>query len=216
MRRIITGAGVLALLLLSTVASAQTTEITFRNETGVTIYFLYASPASADTWGQDLLGNRVLEAGSTYRARVRGGGPRFDVRAIDSNENEYIVWEWNAEEENAVRITQETFVGSGASIRTGDALAWLDVVNETTYEIRELWISPASAADWESGVQKLEDWERILHGEDYRVEIDVDRFDTYIYDVMLIDNEGDRYIKWDVNLELATEVEFTLDDIVWE
>ncbi len=215
MRRI-RAIGVFTLLLVATIAAGQTTDITFRNDTGVTIYFLYASEASADTWGQDLLGNQVMESGGSFRARVRGGGPRFDIRAIDSNENEYLVWEWDSTDSRIVRITLDDFAGSGASIRADAAFAWLDIVNQTSYAIREVWIAPAQADDWEAGVQELEEWQRIHHREDYRVEVDVERFNTYVYDIMLVDVDGDRYIKWDVNLELATEVVFTLDDIVWD
>ena len=48
-----------------------------------------------------------------------------------------------------------------------------------------------------------------------RLDIDPDDFGTLIYDVMLVDVDGDRYIKWDVNLVLITQLVFTLDDLVW-
>ena len=72
---------------------------------------------------------------------------------------------------------------------------------------------PAEAGDWETGEPLLESWESIHDGEDYRLEIDLDASDTFIYDIMLIDEDGDRYIKWDVNLEIIAEVEYTLDDL---
>lgn len=206
----------IALLLVAGSVAAQTTDITFRNDTGVTIYFVYASAASTDTWGEDLLGNRVLEDGASFTARVRGAGPRFDVRAIDADENEYIVWEWDATDARIVRITADAFVGAGASIRSEAALAWLDVVNRTTYRIEELWIAPAGVEDWADGLQELETWESIEHTEEYRLEVDVERFETYEYDIMLIDIDGDRYVKRGVNLEVETETVFSLDDIVWD
>ena len=72
---------------------------------------------------------------------------------------------------------------------------------------------PARGGDWDAGDPLLESWETIHDGEDYRVEINLDASDTFIYDIMLIDEDGDRYIKWDVNLEIVGEVVYTLDDL---
>jgi hypothetical protein len=45
--------------------------------------------------------------------------------------------------------------------------------------------------------------------------VDVDRYGTYVYDIVLIDEEGDRYVKRDVNLELTTQIVYSLSDLEW-
>jgi len=198
-------------LVLSGTASAQTSDLQFVNQTGATLYYLYASPTTADSWGEDLLGNTVLPDGGIFRARLRGAGA-FDIRAIDSNDNEYIIWSWNTARTPRVLIGQDAFVGVNIASNS-DALAWLNIRNQTNYTIVQVIAVPARAGDWETGEPLLESWESIHDGEDYRVEIDLEASDTFFYDIMLIDEDGDRYIKWDVNLEIAAEIVYTLDDL---
>jgi len=198
-------------LVLSGAAFAQTSDLAFVNNTGATLYFLYASPTTTDSWGEDLLGNTVLPDGGTFRAKLRRA-EAFDIRAVDSNDNEYIIWNWNVTRSPGVVIRQDAFVGVNLASNTA-ALAWLNIRNQTNYTIVQIIAVPARGGDWDVGDPLLESWETIHDGEDYRVEINLDASDTFIYDIMLIDEDGDRYIKWDVNLEIVGEVVYTLDDL---
>lgn len=202
---------VMAGLVLSGAAFAQTSDLAFVNNTGATLYFLYASPTTTDSWGEDLLGNTVLPDGGTFRAKLRRA-EAFDIRAVDSNDNEYIIWNWNVTRSPGVVIRQDAFVGVNLASNTA-ALAWLNIRNQTNYTIVQIIAVPARGGDWDVGDPLLESWETIHDGEDYRVEINLDASDTFIYDIMLIDEDGDRYIKWDVNLEIVGEVVYTLDDL---
>ncbi|MCK4516379.1 MAG: hypothetical protein KAU31_14040, partial [Spirochaetaceae bacterium] len=181
---------VMAGLVLSGVAFAQTTDLAFVNNTGATLYFLYASPTTADSWGEDLLGNTVLPDGGTFRAKLRRA-EAFDIRAVDSNDNEYIIWNWNAARSPGVVIRQDAFVGVNIASNTA-ALAWLNIRNRTNYTIVQIIAVPARGGDWDAGEPLLESWETIHDGEDYWVEINLDASDTFIYDIMLIDEDGDR------------------------
>lgn len=208
----------LVLTLLSGIAAvAQTADFVVVNRTGATIYFLYASPSDADSWAEDLLGNSVLPSEGVYRVRLRTAADRFDVRAVDANDNEYIVWNWAFSLGGRVLLTTESFVGHRASPRGGSpaALSWITIVNDTNYDIAEVRVIPAGSGDWDRAEQVLAGGELIHFGEDYRVELDTTRFATLVYDIMLVDVDGDRYVKWDVNLELVTEVVYTLDDLEW-
>ncbi|MBU8913714.1 MAG: hypothetical protein KOO61_06785 [Spirochaetales bacterium] len=201
----------MAVLALSGAAFAQTSDIIIVNDTGATLFFLYASPTTADSWGEDLLGDTVLPDGASFQARLRRADA-FDIRAVDSNDNEYIVWNWNAARTPRVVIRQDVFVGVNTA-SSASALAWLNIRNETNYTIVQIVAVPASTGDWDSGESLLQSWETIHDGEDYRVEIDLDASDTFIYDIMLIDEDGDQYFKWDVNLEIVGEIIYTLDDL---
>lgn len=210
---------VVAMVLLIAVgvaASGQTTELAVVNRTGATIYFLYASPSSADSWGEDLLGRSVLSDGGVLRVRLRSEATRYDVRAVDANDNEYIVWGWSPNGGRRVLLTTEAFVGSRTNAASTAALSWLTIVNDTNYDVAEIHIAPADAASWSDGEQVLAEGEMLHFGEDYRIDVDTDRYGTYVYDIMLVDVDGDRYVKWDINLELITQIVYTLDDLEWQ
>ncbi len=203
-----------ALLFVAAVASAQSVDVTFVNRTGATIFFLYASRTDADSWGNDLLGSTVLPDGGIFRARIRGRGP-LDVLAVDANDNEFIVWEWDPGPERRIVITTNDYAGSRPRGSDVGAISWISIVNDTNYDIEAIIVAPSGAEDWEEGQRFLRRGEFLFDGEDFIAEVDVERFDTVVYDVLLIDVDGDSYIKWDINFELQTEVIFTLDDLVW-
>ena len=195
------------------VGNAQQLEVTFVNRTGATIFYLYASPVTSDNWGDDILGARVLGAGDSYRFVLRGRSVRYDIRAVDSGENEYIIWNWNFAADPAVDISRTDFVGI-RDIGSPDAFGWVSIVNRTNYTIEQLYIVPAGTADWRESEQLLSRNQQIYDGEDYRAEVDVDR--GFLVDIILVDEDGDRYIKRAVNLELVSEVVYTLDDLFWQ
>jgi len=192
---------------------AQPLEVNFVNRTGVTIFYLYASPVTSDTWGDDILGMHVLAAGETFHFVLRGRTARYDVRAVDSADNEYIVWNWNFESDRQVQIRRADYVGI-RDTGSADAFGWVSIVNLTNYTMEELYIVPAGTGAWRDSPQLLPRGERIHDGEDYRAEVDVES--GFNVDIILIDEDGDRYIKRDVNLELESEVVYTLDDLFWE
>jgi len=204
-----------ALLLVCSVLSAQSTEIVFVNRTGTTIYFLYASPSTADSWGEDLLGREVLADGSTFRARLSSRAETYDIRAIDANDSEYIVWDWRPGDSGRIVLTTGALVGGGVRSADTSAISWLTVVNDTNYDVRALYIAPATTTSWDEAEQMLPPGDTLHFREDFRLEIDVERYGTMVYDVMLVDVDGDAYVKRDVNLELTTELVYSLDDLEW-
>jgi len=206
-----------ALLLVCSVLSAQSTEIVFVNRTGATIYFLYTSPSTADSWGEDLLGRTVLADGATHRARLNSLADSYDVRAIDANDNEYIIWGWRPGDAPRVVLTTGAFVGAPtpSAAASAAAVSWLTVVNDTNYDVRAIYVVPATAASWDDAEQLLPPGDTLHYREDFRLEIDVERYETMVYNVMLVDVDGDSYVKRSVNLELATELVYSLDDLEW-
>ena len=194
------------------------TEIQVENLTGNTIYFLFVSSSEADTWGEDLLGRDVLANREVYRAVVRSGSESFDVRAVDANENEYIIWGWSPYlREPRVIISPAALVGGrpGSSGAAAEAISWISIVNDTNYIVEEVHVLPAGESDWRRGEQVLPEGRVIHPRENYRLEIDVSRSSTYVYSIMLVDEDGDRYIKPNVDLELTTELVYTLSDLHW-
>ena len=211
---------ILLLLVVAVAVSGQTTEFSVVNRTGATVYFLYASPSSADSWGEDLLGRSVLPHEGALRVRLRSVAASYDVRAVDANDNEYIVWRWTPNDGGRVVLTTDAFVGSRANVASAaasaSALSWITIVNDTGYDVSQVHIAPADAARWDEGEQILEGDELLHFGEDYRIDLDTERYGTYVYDIMLVDVDGDRYVKRAINLELTTQVVYTLDDLEWQ
>jgi hypothetical protein len=208
----------LAVLLFVGVACtavAQPLDVVFLNRTGATIFYLYASPVTSDNWGDDLLGMDIFAPGTSYRFRFLGRESHYDIRAVDSNDNEYIIWDWDFAAEPEVTVSRSHYVGIH-DIGPDAAFGWISIVNLTNYTIMELYIVPAGTRDWQDSEQLLGRYDLIHDGEDYRAEVDVDRYETFLYDIILVDEDGDRYIKREVNLELVSEVVYTLDDLTWE
>ena len=89
------------------------------------------------------------------------------------------------------------------------------MVNDTNYDVRAIYVVPATAASWDDAEQLLPPGDTLHYREDFRLEIDVERYETMVYNVMLVDVDGDSYVKRGVNLELATELVYSLDDLEW-
>jgi hypothetical protein len=66
------------------------------NNTGYDIYFLYVSPSESDEWGDDILGDAILEDGKTFNYRLSqslGNVSTYDFLAEDEDDEPYIKWE---------------------------------------------------------------------------------------------------------------------------
>lgn len=108
-------------------------ELEIINESGRDIWYVYISQSDADSWGDDWLQADVVAAGGSL---VLTGIPAgvYDLQAEDEN-GEIIETLWEAE------ITESTFwtVTGGAS---------LEVINNSTGIVAELYISPSDSDSW--------------------------------------------------------------------
>lgn len=196
----------------------ETTQIQVENLTGSTIYFLFVSSSEADTWGEDLLGRNVFANGEVFEAVVRGRSESFDVRAVDANENEYIIWGWSPYlRESRIIVSPAALVGGRDALgrETDAAVSWISIVNDTNYLVEQVLVLPAEESDWRRGEQMLPSGRVIHPRENYRLEVDVHAYGTYVYNIMLVDEDGDRYVKSNVDLELTTQIVYTLSDLEW-
>ncbi len=85
----------IVLILMATFSFAQSIQdFTLENETGIDIYFIYASPSSSDSWEEDILGDDILEYGDSLDVTFSGyDGVRYwDLMVEDSFGDEYY-WE---------------------------------------------------------------------------------------------------------------------------
>lgn len=80
-----------ALISLSGAASAapdgKNRKVTVQNVSSQTVRELYASPITATTWEEDLLGQRTLTAGQSISANIDNGTTEcyYDLKAVLAN-----------------------------------------------------------------------------------------------------------------------------------
>lgn len=80
-----------ALISVSGIATAapdgKNRKVTVQNVSSQTVRELYASPITAKTWEEDLLGQRTLTAGQTISANIDNGTTEcyYDLKAVLAN-----------------------------------------------------------------------------------------------------------------------------------
>ena len=103
---------------LPTAASAATDgknrNVTVENLSSQSIYYLYASPVTSDTWEEDLLGSGTIPAGNSKVANIDNGTNEciYDLKVKMADGKEYIQWKVNV-----CAVSAWTIGDSGNSIR---------------------------------------------------------------------------------------------------
>ncbi|MBF9015214.1 MULTISPECIES: hypothetical protein [unclassified Oceanispirochaeta] len=90
-------------------------EMTFSNETGEDIYYLYVSSRDSMYWGEDLLGDEVLENGATISITIPidEDYPDNDILAEGETGSSYELMDFNMLEEDFFSITSDDLSQSG-------------------------------------------------------------------------------------------------------
>lgn len=75
----------------STAACAEDVKFTLDNQSDFTIDEFYASPANTDEWGEDILGQDVLEGGQSGTVTIADGSDQcvYDLKAVDEDGTEH-------------------------------------------------------------------------------------------------------------------------------
>jgi hypothetical protein len=91
MRKILALAAIAALVSVAGTANAsndgKNRKVTVLNVSSQTVRELYASPITATTWEEDLLGQRTLTAGQSISANIDNGSNEcyYDLKAVLAN-----------------------------------------------------------------------------------------------------------------------------------
>lgn len=93
----------------------QFRDVTFSNETGEDIYYLYVSSRDSMYWGEDLLGDDVLDDGRaiTITLPIDADYPDNDVLAESESASSYELMDLNLLERDYIYITQDDMSESG-------------------------------------------------------------------------------------------------------
>ncbi len=197
----------IALLALAAAAplSAATIEIT--NGTGNwSIYYVYISPSTSDSWGDDWLGSDVMSPGETWEFDVTNGS--YDIRLVDEDGDDYILYNIPVSGYYSWYVTlddlgEHNYGGSTGEYNYGSAPVTIN--NELgSYTIYYIYCSPSSSSDWG------EDWlgsEVLSPGESFTFYVTPNDY----YDIQCVDEDDDTYtlmevwvddagFSWDVDL----------------
>jgi hypothetical protein len=114
-------------------AESSLASLLIANESPVTVFYLYISSSDADEWGDDMLGDDVLEPGESYLFTDIPPGD-YDIKAEDLSGNIIeTAWEVRLEGEVELSITAPVVI---------------TIVNESSSTIAEVNISPVESDDW--------------------------------------------------------------------
>ena len=91
---------------------------------------------------------------------------------------------------------------SAGSVQEAGLLDTIKIVNNTGYTIYHLYVSPATSSSW--GDDLLGFFGIIEDGEEYDTEIPAD---ATLYDIRLVDSDGDSYTQWDVDVSRSSTVQ---------
>ncbi|MBN2050485.1 MAG: hypothetical protein JW760_08590 [Spirochaetales bacterium] len=194
---------------------AEDGQVIVLNRTGYDIFYLCISPESSDSWGEDLLGEAsFLPDGSQATVTVPGLPDTcvFDLKAVDLDDDTYFKWGLNLCESTKIVITiNDLLVDQENLVGTGEIQDFI-LVNDTGFIIWHIYISPDYSDNWEEDLLGSSDI--LQHGEEFPITF-TGYEDHCIFDIKLVDEEGDEYIKYGVDLCSLYEVIFTLDDLVY-
>ncbi|HEY5569037.1 MAG TPA: hypothetical protein VIM81_17565 [Gammaproteobacteria bacterium] len=96
-------------------------------------------------------------------------------------------------------------IGLNAVATAGDY--YVDVTNRTGYTILYMYVSPAKSTSWEEDV--LDD-DVLPSGQTFRVNLT--GYTSPIFDIQLVDTDGDKYTFWNVDVS-QRDIVVTLSDL---
>ncbi len=68
--------------------AAADISFTLHNTSAHAILYFYASPSSSDEWGDDILGDAIIEPGESGTVTLAGSECEWDIKAVFDDEEE--------------------------------------------------------------------------------------------------------------------------------
>lgn len=170
--------------------------ITFYNETGYDIYYIFLSPGDSNYWGPEILGsNRHLAADTSlgFYIHYPDYTNTFDIMAIDDNGYTFVLWDYEISDAAPAEIT----------LKFDDLLEEppelefirLNITNETM-PVYLLFCSPEDSLMW--GVDLLDEYTVLETETTFSVLVPVGP-STSTYNVLAVDEDLDEYV-FDIHL----------------
>ena len=214
MRRIARILAVAGLILLTASAAFgidpdNLNRVTFINNTGYDIWYLFFSPGDSEYWGADILGTtRTLDDGEelSFYIHYPDRSNSFDFMAIDEDYDAYFIWDYTITDgrEAIVEITLADYDGGYEM----PDLAEVSLTNDTGYDMWYIFFSPGDSNMW--GVDMLDEETILYDGEILSLFVPVSR-ETTRYDVQSVDEDEDEYYFWVELSNRDDEYEFLIE-----
>jgi len=188
--------------------------IKIANNTGYTVYYVYVSPVTSDSWGADRLGSGVLSTGQTLTVGSLTLGIAYDIHLVDEDGDAYTKRNVRLSPNQTVVFTISDLNtaqnNTTTPITTTPELPIVKIINNTGYTVYWVYISPTSADGWEEDV--LDD-DVLLNGQSVNVRLPYFLNTINSYDIRLKDSDGDTYTKWNVLISTNKVIEFNIGDL---
>jgi hypothetical protein len=84
---------------------------------------------------------------------------------------------------------------------------YVEITNKTGYQINQMYVSPGNQKSWEEDVLGND---VLVNGTTQRVNLK--GYSSPIFDIQLVDSDGDTYTFWDINVE-EYDLVVTPDDL---
>ncbi len=187
---------ILTALLLSAPLAALNPEelnsISFYNDSGFNIWYLFFSPGDSEEWGADILGTtRTLDAGQEVEFFVHYPEEcnTFDFMAIDEDGDTYFIWDYEICDgrPGTIEISLDHYDPNG-TLRFN--FAEVNLRNDTPYEMYFVFFSPSDSEMW--GVDMLDAQTILEPGNELSLSVPVSK-SLVSYDVLAVDEDTDDY-----------------------
>ena len=185
------------------------TELYLENRTRTPVYFVYVTSVDRSVWNHDLLHGDVLLPDESMRVRLPEQRA-YRIRAVDSRNRELDGGLLEPARTHTVVFTEDLLVISDQPER---GLGWFTIHNYTSVPLQYVYVSPVYADHWTDGKQLLNTDEVLLPYDSMALYIDTEKYQTMVFDMLVEDSAGNRYIHWNVNIQLNPEVPFRIQDI---
>lgn len=185
--------GVVTAASLWAINPGNLNSVTFYNNTGFDIWYLFFSPGDSNQWGADILGStRTLDDGEEvgFFVHYPDRCNQFDFMAIDEDGDAYFIWDYQICDgrEEFIEITL-------ADYEPGEAVqldfAEVSLMNDTPYDMYYVFVSPSDSQMW--GIDMLDEFTILEPDDVLSLAIPVSKSQT-LFDILAVDEDADRYV----------------------
>ncbi len=194
---------ILILCVITLVSAEEFHTLTVTNNLSDAVYYLYLAPADADDWGEDRLGEEILETGADITIQASASSETiYNLMAEDEMEKTYRIDNIDLSNAGSISITDENLLPFGGWNPVNRTLTFY---NNTGEDIYYLYVSSNSSMYW--GEDILED-DILYSGESFTKELPIDS-DYPQHDVLAEGESGASYEIMNENLLEIDQLYFT-------
>ena len=197
------------LLILLPLFGEETFTLTVINNLDDAIYYLYLAPDGAPDWGEDRLGDDILDPGQSISLDLEAGETVYNLMVEDELEKTYRIDKIQISESRDIDVKSSDFLPFGGRNPVSRTLSFH---NETDEDIYYLYVSSNSSMYW--GEDILGD-EILYRGEIFTSELPIDS-DFPRHDILAEGESGSSYEILDIDLISTDDMTITSDDMTSE